>query len=125
MSALTILNATIAKINEHGFQTKERPGVWINLSKYATPMPEIPPPGTEVELAMDTSGFVREIRPANGTHSAPTSEPARSTPPSSREIAITRLAVLKAAARFLADRTDAKSADVLTVAASWEGWINR
>ncbi len=46
-------------------------------------------------------------------------------PAAGREAPITRLAVLKAAAEFLAPRTDAKSADVLKVAERWEAWVTR
>jgi len=46
-------------------------------------------------------------------------------PAAGRKTTITRLAVLKAAAEFLAPRTDAKSADVLRVAERWEAWVRR
>lgn len=42
-----------------------------------------------------------------------------------RDRTITRLAVLKAAAEFAAARPQLKSGDVLSIAASWERWINR
>jgi hypothetical protein len=40
-----------------------------------------------------------------------------------REQRIARLAVLKAAAAFAADRTDIKSTDVLTIAERWLQWV--
>ena len=46
-------------------------------------------------------------------------------PAAGRETAITRLAVLKAAAEFLAPRSAARSADVLRVAERWEAWVTR
>jgi hypothetical protein len=42
-----------------------------------------------------------------------------------RETTITRLACLKAAAEFGASRPDAKSADVLKIAETWEAWVSR
>ncbi len=46
-------------------------------------------------------------------------------PTAGRETTITRLAVLKAAAAFLASRPGTKSADVLKVAERWEAWVTR
>ncbi len=129
MAALSTLHATIAKVNSTGFQTRERPGVWINLSKYATPTPEIPPVGTEVELAIDTGGFVREIRPLSSTQSVEKAPPAappttESAEPVSTKVDI-RVACLSAAATFLAPRVEAKSGDVLTLAERFEKWVAR
>jgi hypothetical protein len=42
-----------------------------------------------------------------------------------KDLTITRLAVLKAAAEFGAARPNLKSGDVLAIAASWERWILR
>ena len=71
---------------------------------------------------MGPRGFVLAIEPVpeNGSiELAPktTSAPSSATP--------TRLAVLEIAARFLATRPDAKSADVLAIAEKWEAWVGR
>jgi hypothetical protein len=49
----------------------------------------------------------------------------RQIPEGGRETAITRLAVLKAAAEFAAGRPEIKSGDVLAIAARWEAWVAR
>ena len=56
------------------------------------------------------------IGPAEDTHHNPVA---------GRETAITRLAVLKAAAGFAAGRADLKSGDVLAIAERWEAWVTR
>ena len=55
-------------------------------------------------------------------HEDPTDGQAATT---TRDTMITRLACRKAAVKFLAPREEAKSTDVLTVAAKFEEWVNR
>jgi hypothetical protein len=126
----TVISATISRVNERGFLTLEKPGGWYNLSKYADPVPVVPPAGTMVSLVLDAAGFVRQVMPLEP---APATAPigaaearqnGHSAPPA-RETVITRLACLKAASEFLSARPDATSAEVLTVAASWEAWVTR
>jgi hypothetical protein len=120
-------------VNDHGFQTHEDPGRWFNLSRYVTPAPIIPPRGTAVRLTIDGSGFVRAIEPLSLQGEAPVvphetrqeAVGAAQHPSPTREVVISRLAVLKAAAAFCAARPDLKSSDVLRVAESWEAWITR
>jgi hypothetical protein len=131
--SMATMHATISRVSPHGFQVQEEPGRWFNVSKYANPMPAIPPAGTEIDMNLDNSGFVRAITPlgmaadfdgVTPSASAPAPmAPRRYLPP--RQIVITRLAALKAAAEFLASRPDAKSTDVLRVAEQWEAWANR
>jgi hypothetical protein len=119
------VTATIARVNGTGFQTQEQPGVWLNLSKYANPEPTIPPKGTTVQLGIDGSGFVRSIEPlGNGLngHETRHEAPGAALVPSGTAA---RIAALTAAATFLAPRPDAKSTDVLTIAATFESWLNR
>jgi len=123
---LRTIQATITKTNDTGFQIAEQPGTWFNISKYASPMPVIPPAGTRVEASIDPRGFVMAIEslPQNGAVvvAAPSSSTRPTTP---SDATATRLALLKIAARFLATRPEAKAADVLTVATSWESWVGR
>src|SRR4030095_17252535 len=62
-SAKRTFTATIGRTNDHGFQISERPGVWLNLSKFDDPQPIIPPAGTIAKLTLDGAGFVRAIEP--------------------------------------------------------------
>ena len=88
-------------------------GEWLNRSKFR-PI-ELPDVGTRVRAEVDQKGYLKSIDVLNET----------ATPTSSREITITRLAVLKAAAHFAADRADIKSADVLRIADCWLAWVQR
>lgn len=121
----TTITATIARTNERGVQIQERPGEWLNISKYAEPMPVMPMAGTVCRLTIDGAGFVRRIDALDAPPSAPEPRQNGQSAPPDRERLIVRQTCLKAAAEFLAGRPDAKSADVLTVAASWEAWATR
>ena len=112
--------ATIARVNGHGFQTREDPGKWFNLSKYATPAPAIPPAGTEVRITLDGSGYVRAIEPV-GT--PPATPPAERHGVPTKDAAIIRMNALKCAARLLGP--EAETDRVLALAARLEAWINR
>ncbi len=115
----TQLVGVVEAVNPKGIRLEGREG-WVNFSKFA---PDLVPPerGQVVTVTLDRSGFVRAIAPA-----APTDAPQVTGGASaSRETAITRLAVLKAAAEFAAGRPDVKSGDVLTIAERWEGWVLR
>jgi hypothetical protein len=83
--------------------------------------------GQVVALQLDGSGFVRAVGPAETNNCAPL--PGASTVVDtvgpSKDMTITRLAVLKAAAEFAAGRADVKSGDVLAIAERWEAWANR
>lgn len=101
------------------------------LSKYATPRPSMPTRGERVELGLDSSGYIRTITrvddnaPAAPTSAAPTTTPRSSTTTPDRETIITRLAVVKAAAHFVAARPDMGAGEILKIANAMEGWVTR
>lgn len=133
MVEITTIERTVVRGNSAGtgFLTAEEPGKWFNLSRFVSPTPIIPAPGTHTRVTLDGKGFVRAIELVDSKMPS-LSEDAqlgdtgtfgrdghlRSNLPT--EI---RLALLQAAATFLATRTDAKSTDVLTVAQVWESWL--
>lgn len=130
----TTIRATIARVNGHGFQTREDPGKWWNVSKYASPAPAIPPTGADVLLTIDASGFVRAIELAGSPAPTPAPLPQPAAPPAlaerhgsppDRETVIVRLACLKAAARYLNRDGDADSDAVTSLAGRWEAWTLR
>jgi hypothetical protein len=112
------LEGTVAAVNERGLRLEGRDG-WLNYSKWAG---ELAPParGQVVALTLDGSGVVRAVGPAEGAVSGSHQEHE-----ASRETAIIRLAVIKAAAEFAAGRPDVKSGDVLAIAERWETWVTR
>ena len=124
MAALTITRGTVAKTNSTGLQTAEDPGRWINLSKFSQPAPIIPPVGTVVELALDGSGFIREIR-ALGTNAAPGASGSTERRAPVTDTQTVRLACLTAAATFLAPRAEAKREHLLELAELMETWATR
>ena len=90
-------------------------GQWLNFSKYdQVPRPER---GQVVEVQAK-GGYIKTLTIVSGMGTGDQSH-------ADRQAVITRLAVLKAAAEFLAPRADVKSADVLRVAQSWETWVTR
>jgi len=107
---------TVEQANDTGVKVG---GAWLNYSKFA-PNLTPPPRGAYVAVQLDGQGFVRAIEAADGAVTTATQSPV-----GGRETAITRLAVLKAAAEFAASRADLKSGDVLRIAESWEGWVTR
>jgi hypothetical protein len=118
MTALETLTGTVVKINSTGFQLDAQPGIWVNPSKFADPPPALPTLGQRVRVSVDGKGFARAIETLDGA-------PPLAHNGHDREQTITRLAILKAAARFLADKPEAKSPDVLAVAERWEAWVTR
>jgi hypothetical protein len=71
-----------------------------------------------VRLSVDPKGFIRSLEVLENDRG-----PTRET--SQREQIISRLAVLKAAARFGASRPDCKWGDVLCIADTWLAWVQR
>ena len=107
---------------------------WFNFSRFARDL--VPPMrGQSVTLTLDRQGFVRVCTAGvtAKTDETPGVDRAYGAPPTAKtdetraakDRTITRLAVLKAAAEFGASRPSLKSGDVLTIAASWERWVNR
>jgi hypothetical protein len=106
----------VLSVNEKGLRLEGRDG-WLNFSKWAEAIGS-PAVGGLVTVTLDTAGFVRTVAPAQPAdhqqgHAA------------GRETAITRLAVLKAAAEFCASRPDLKSADLFALAERMEAWVTR
>lgn len=59
MASLEQLVGTVSLIGEKGgFQIQERPGTYLQVSKFADPAPELPEPGQRVRIGLDTKGFV-------------------------------------------------------------------
>jgi hypothetical protein len=106
----------VLSVNEKGLRLEGRDG-WLNFSKWAEAIGS-PAVGGLVTVTLDRAGFVRTVAPADDSdrHQGHTA---------GRETAITRLAVLKAAAEFAATRQEIKSKDVLAIAAAWEKWVLR
>jgi hypothetical protein len=107
----------VLSVNDKGLRIEGRDG-WVNFSKFARDL-EPPSRGAAVALTLDGQGFIRRVEAAEH---APGSHQAHAA---GRETAITRLAVLKAAAEFAATRREIKSKDVLAIAAAWENWVCR
>lgn len=115
--------ATIARVNGSGFTTREQPGKWWNLSKYASPAPAIPPIGTECQITVDGAGFVRAITPVDtSAHSTAPPQASRAGAPS-KDVSIIRMNALKTAARLVGPDADTEA--VLALAGRLEAWITR
>lgn len=128
MSMSTTYTGRIAAANVKGIRLEDHTE-WLNYSKFATDI--IPAErGQTVTVTVDAKGFIRTLQPLDGpapiagASDAPRVAQSRSEP-SQRDVTITRLAVLKAAAEFAAGRHDLKSGEVLKIAESWERWVNR
>ena len=88
-------------------------GEWVNRSKFR-PV-DLPPAGARVRAEVDAKGYLKSVDVLEGS--------CDSQPVTARDERITRLAVLKAAAAFAADRSDIKSSDVLIIADRWLTWV--
>lgn len=111
----------VEAVNDRGIKLD---GAWHNLSKWAEDV-VMPERGEMVTLIIDRQGFVRSVQ--NGANGSPAVSSASVAPnaSSARETTITRVAVLKAAARFCASKPESKSTDVLTIADAWLRWVDR
>ena len=56
------IEGIIARTNDRGFLLHGETE-WRNLSRYADPQPVIPAVGTTVRVALDKSGYVRQVAP--------------------------------------------------------------
>jgi hypothetical protein len=112
----------VSAVNPKGIRLEGRDG-WLNFSKFA---PGLVPParGAHVAVTLDGQGFVRALAPADPESTIVDSLPTGQSQ-ARRDTAITRLAVLKAAAEFAAGRAEIKSGDVLAIAERWEAWVTR
>jgi DNA-directed RNA polymerase subunit E'/Rpb7 len=85
-----VVEGVIESANDHGIKVA---GEWRNVSKFK-PV-DLPDRGARVRLELDRAGFIKTLQVLD--------QPAV-TDNLSRDRTITRLAVLKAAANFLADK---------------------
>jgi hypothetical protein len=108
------LTGRVEAVNEKGLRLEGRDG-WLNFSKWAEAI-GAPAVGGLVTVTLDKAGFVRTVAPAEASDH-------HRGDAAGRETAITRLAVLKAAAEWSAGRAEVKSADVLKIAERWERWV--
>jgi hypothetical protein len=118
----------VRSANEKGIKL-EGHDEWLNFSKFAVGI-VAPERGQTVMVVTDKAGFVRAVQPVDGAAPiAGASDQPRAaqapSAPSQRDVTITRLAVLKAAAEFGAARPSLKSGEVLLIAESWERWVLR
>lgn len=112
VAATEPIEGLVEATNESGIRIA---GAWLNRSKFH-PV-QLPEPGARVHAEVDPKGFLRSVEVL---------EPGADSPaPSTREQAITRLAVLKAAAAFGASRPDLKSSEILMIADKWLAWVER
>jgi len=105
------LEGVVEAANEHGIKLD---GEWVNRSKFR-PI-DLPPAGARVRAEVDAKGYLRSVDVLEGAE-------CDRLPVTPRDERITRLAVLKAAAGFAADRQDIKSGDVLSIAERWLAWV--
>ena len=105
----------VVAVNERGIRIGDD---WFNVSKFK-PL-ELPEKGARVRISVDLKGFLSTI---TVLEAAPTPAGPR------RDITITRLAVLKAAANFVGmlsqTRDDVKSEHVLLIADRWLEWVDQ
>ena len=117
------ISGRVVSVNPKGLKLDGHDG-WLNFSKFAVDL--VPPMrGQHVTLTLDRQGYIRAVTGADGPQEPATGRQGNLYAGVHKDRTITRLAVLKAAAEFAASRPQLKSGDVLTIAASWERWVNR
>jgi len=113
---LNTVEGTVEAANPKGLKLN---GEWLNWSQFATSRLEAGK-GQTVRLRVDSKGFIRELEHLGA-------EPATQSPAVLRDERIARLAVLKAAATFLAamsqTRQDVRTEHVLVLADKWLAWV--
>jgi hypothetical protein len=121
----SVVTGIVRSVNEKGLKLEGQEN-WFNVSKFAVGV-VLPERGQAVACTLDKAGFLRAVEGV-GELPAPvrggSDVLAAAAAPSQKDRTITRLACLKAAAEFAAPR-DLKSGHVLSIAASWEKWVNR
>jgi hypothetical protein len=126
MAAIEHIIGMVSRVNGTGFEIAERPGTRFTISQFARPKPALPAAGQRVAIGLDSRGFVQSIDIQDGEGPAGDVNTAgRVNTSTDGDTTSTRLACLKAAVRFLADRPDAKHGDVLQVAERFEAWVGR
>jgi hypothetical protein len=98
-------------------------GAWVNISQFH-PV-ELPETGAHVRVNVDSKGYIRELEILDSK----LSEEKTPAVVSDRDVRITKLAVLKAAADFLGQmsqtREEIKSEHVLILADRWLKWVDQ
>jgi hypothetical protein len=121
--AETLVGAVEAT-NDKGIKVQGR---WFNFSQYH----DVPHPERGQQVALEAKGnFIQKLTiraAAEPTGAEPTPTPSPAQPPSTdtRELRIIRQAMAKAAASFMALRTDATVGDVIGMAELLERWVTR
>jgi hypothetical protein len=113
------VEGTVEAVNPSGLKIG---GAWVNLSKFH-PV-DLPETGAHVRLKVDSKGYIVNLEQLDSKLSEPTQTPAVL---SDKDVRITRLAVLKAAAEFVGlwgqTREEVKSDHVLVLAERWLRWV--
>lgn len=113
MTTADQVEGVVERVNDTGIFVA---GDWRNFSRFKTV--ERPSRGDRVRLELDAKGFINNLHVLEATATPATAA-------SERSQTITRLAVLKAAAAFAANREAVKSADVLKIADAWLAWVEQ
>jgi len=109
------IEGVVSRANGKGFTLAGRDG-WLNLSRYADPVPAVPAEGARVRVGLDKAGFVRVIEPAGaGAEEAPGAQPLAASL-GDKDTRITRLAALNTATAILSSGPRA---------ARLEAWVMR
>lgn len=133
MGTYSATHGKVTRINGTGFELDaER---WINISKYARPLPPMPSVGDTVVCTLDAGGFARKILkqvdPERDEEAMPDpSKPATVAPVANhvdaKDLRITRLACINSATSIIAGNGGrANSDEVLALAAKLEAWVLR
>jgi len=95
------VEGTVSRINGHGFQLVGRDG-WLNVSKYANPIPAVPCEGVAVRVGLDKAGYARTVEPVTAGAAETCQNEAEPTRAATREQQITRMGCLNTATAILA-----------------------
>lgn len=124
------ISGVVEAANPRGLLLAGREG-WLNISRYADPVPPIPPEGSLVRLGLDKAGFIRTIEvEAEGERPAlaAVAETAGSYGQtfSVRDQRIMRQAVLNTATAILSSGArEADPDEVIALAERLESWVTR
>jgi len=123
LSLSSTFTGRVVSVNPKGIKL-EGHSEWLNFSKFAVGI-VAPERGDTVSVTVDKAGFVRSVTLLEGPLPVAGGSDAARPTATTKDLTITRLAVLKAAAEFGASRKDLKSGEVLKIAESWERWVLR
>ncbi len=124
------ISGVVEAANPRGLLLAGREG-WLNISRYADPVPEIPAEGSLVRLGLDKAGFIRTIaveaeaeRPAFAAVSESAGGYGQTF--GVRDQRIMRQAVLNTATAILSSGgREAEPDDVIALAERLESWVTR